>query len=429
MESNTPQVLFICTGNAGRSQMAEAVFKRLAGNQARVASAGVEPWPHLHPVAMRLMRERGIDLEQDGQHPKHALSLMNQSFDVVITLGDQACAKAPAFPGNPRRMHWAIADPADADQSGPDRQEAAFRFALSEIEKRLPELLGNLRTWARAADLHLAPGISTCFARSDYVHPNAFDPAKHLPLLAKLGFKCIELNLCLGSLDFPWDRNDALTSLAKIAADNGIKIFSVHSIGNTISKMDPAERRVTVDLTKVCADIAAMLGALVAPIHVDLPRGMERAAAEAMVRETLAELQEHILPLPCVFGWENSAGGLSAEEHLRWIQSYNPGAIGLTLDTGHSNLIGDTDIYLAQAGPALRSVHLDDNRGKGDEHMIPGGGTFPWKGFVAKLLKTGYVGPLMLEIQDFKRQNDLAQVLYDAMAAINLLREQVLYSI
>jgi len=134
-----PHVLFVCTGNAGRSQIAERLFRQLAGARAVVMSAGVAPWDHLHPMAVRLMQERGLDMH--GQSPKSVDSLADQPWDVVVTIGDQARDQTPELPGNPRRIHWPVTDPADADSAGLTAQEAAFRVTIAEIERRLPEIL------------------------------------------------------------------------------------------------------------------------------------------------------------------------------------------------------------------------------------------------------------------------------------------------
>ncbi|MBI2440635.1 MAG: TIM barrel protein [Lentisphaerae bacterium] len=425
MKSTQPHVLFVCTGNAGRSQMAEALFKRLAGGKTAVSSAGVAPWDHLHPMAVRLMRERGIDMAQDGQRPKDVRAFSEALFDVVVTLGGRALALTPELRGNPRRMHLEIKDPADADQEGAERQEAAFRFALTEIERRLPDVLACATEGARAGALHLAGGISTCFSRLDFSHPNAFEPSRHLPLLAQTGFKCIELNLYLGGLDFAWDRPERLRELAAAASDNGIRIYSVHAVGDWVTQVEPQRRRLMIDLAKASADVAAMLGASVIPFHAGLPQGLERAEGEAVLRDVLAELEAHVLSCSCAFGWENEAMGLTAEEHLAWIRRYRPGAMGLVLDTGHSNLVGDTDRYLAVAGLRLSGLHLNDNHGSSDDHMLPGLGTAAWEGFTGKLLRTGYIGPLMLEIHDFARQHELPAVLRDAAASLDRLRSQI----
>ena len=412
MTSERPAVLFVCTGNAGRSQMAQAVFTRLAGDAVCVLSAGVDPWDHLHPVAVRLMGERGLDLS--GHYPKHVRTMTETPLDWVVTIGDNARDDTPELPGNPRRAHWPISDPADADNT--PQQEAVFRHTLASIEARLPALLNAVKSRTSARQLHLTPGISTCIVR-----PSRFDPATHLPLIAEAGFSCIELNCNCGSDDFPWDRPAAVEELARIAADTGVGIFSVHAVGGNLPPTDKHRRRTAIDLTRTFADLVAELGALVVPIHVGLPQGRERERAEACLRETLAELADHVLTMPCMFGWENGAQGLTAQEHLSWLRELNPGAFGFVLDTGHAHLNGDQNPYLDLAGLRLCDLHLNGNAGDHDSHVIPGQGTIPWGGFDDRLAATGYTGPLMLEVEARDRQDELAAALREARESLRVL--------
>lgn len=133
-------VLFVCTGNAGRSQLAAAFFSRLAGRNVVVSSAGVAPWPHLHPEAIKLLRSAGF--ATDTLHPKSVLSVANERFDIVVTMGHRALAELPTLAGRPLCLHWDIGDPADADGTG--QEATAFREALAQIEARLPELLARI---------------------------------------------------------------------------------------------------------------------------------------------------------------------------------------------------------------------------------------------------------------------------------------------
>jgi ArsR family transcriptional regulator, arsenate/arsenite/antimonite-responsive transcriptional repressor / arsenate reductase (thioredoxin) len=103
------RVLFLCTGNSARSQMAEALLEHLAGGTVEVRSAGSHP-KSLHPDAVRVMREYGIDLA--GRRSKHMSQFAGQRFDFVITLCDRVREICPEFPGHPAFLHWSIADPA-----------------------------------------------------------------------------------------------------------------------------------------------------------------------------------------------------------------------------------------------------------------------------------------------------------------------------
>lgn len=131
------EVLFVCTGNAGRSQIAAALFHRAAPDGVAVTSAGVDPWEHVHPMAARILAERDIDISR--RRPRHVRDVAREAFDIVVTIGDRARDETPDMPGLPLRIHWDIGDPADAD--GTPDSEAVFRRTLDAIEERLPELV------------------------------------------------------------------------------------------------------------------------------------------------------------------------------------------------------------------------------------------------------------------------------------------------
>jgi protein-tyrosine-phosphatase len=131
-------ILFICTGNAGRSQMAQAMFRDIIKDKAIVESAGVEPWGDLHSMAKSLMIEKGLSLE--GHYPKSARSVAKQEFDFVVTIGDQAKLQIPEeLQKKGQWIHWDISDPADAD--GTNESEVVFRRTAEEIASRFQVLL------------------------------------------------------------------------------------------------------------------------------------------------------------------------------------------------------------------------------------------------------------------------------------------------
>jgi protein-tyrosine-phosphatase/DNA-binding transcriptional ArsR family regulator len=131
------RVLFLCTGNSARSQMAEALANRLGAGAVQASSAGSHPKP-LHPNAVRVMRERGIDLR--GRRSKHVDELAGRRFAYVVTLCDRVREVCPEFPGAPARVHWSIADP--AAQGGDDAATyPAFERTAAELEARIPYLL------------------------------------------------------------------------------------------------------------------------------------------------------------------------------------------------------------------------------------------------------------------------------------------------
>ena len=131
------RVLFLCTGNSARSQMAEALAVQLSGGALQAASAGSHPKP-LHPSAVRVMRERGIDIS--GRRSKHLSALSGDRFDYVVTLCDRVREVCPEFPGGPELIHWSILDPARAPGTDEDAL-AAFERTASELSARIGFLI------------------------------------------------------------------------------------------------------------------------------------------------------------------------------------------------------------------------------------------------------------------------------------------------
>jgi protein-tyrosine-phosphatase/DNA-binding transcriptional ArsR family regulator len=135
------RVLFLCTGNSARSQMAEALAERLSGGVVRAVSAGSHPKP-LHPNAVRVMRERGIDIA--GRRSKQLSEFTGGRFDHVISLCDRVREICPDFPGNPQAVHWSVRDP--AREPGTDEQTLpAFERTAAELETRIGFLLEAIR--------------------------------------------------------------------------------------------------------------------------------------------------------------------------------------------------------------------------------------------------------------------------------------------
>ena len=135
--ATTARALFLCTGNSARSQMAEALCERLSGGAVRAASAGSHPKP-LHPNAVRVMRDRGIDIS--GRRSKHLGVLAGHRFDYVISLCDRVREVCPDFPGAPELIHWSIPDP--AREPGPDEEtRPAFQRTAAELETRIGFLI------------------------------------------------------------------------------------------------------------------------------------------------------------------------------------------------------------------------------------------------------------------------------------------------
>jgi arsenate reductase len=138
MSDATPEVLFVCVHNAGRSQMAAGILERKAGAGVRVRSAGSEPADQLNPAVVEAMEEIGIDIS--GERPKKLETETVRESDVVITMGcGDAC---PIFPGK-RYEDWELEDPAGKDLD-------TVRRIRDEIEERVDELVGSLNATSGA---------------------------------------------------------------------------------------------------------------------------------------------------------------------------------------------------------------------------------------------------------------------------------------
>jgi arsenate reductase len=133
------RVLFLCTHNSARSQMAEAILRALGGERYEAASAGTEV-TRVHPLAAAEMARRGIDTR--GQRSKHLDELRGERFDIVITVCDQAAESCPVFPGSPELLHWSLPDPSAA-QGSEAEQAAAFERTADALTGRIQDLLSG----------------------------------------------------------------------------------------------------------------------------------------------------------------------------------------------------------------------------------------------------------------------------------------------
>lgn len=132
---NKKRVLFLCTGNAARSQMAEGLAKTFYGDKVDFVSAGSRPSGFVHPNAIRALAAIGIDI--NGAQSKAADEFITQPFDVVVTVCDSAARDCPRWPGAKRIEHWSIEDPS---WSGYD----AFVSTRDDLARRIEELVTSL---------------------------------------------------------------------------------------------------------------------------------------------------------------------------------------------------------------------------------------------------------------------------------------------
>ena len=132
-----PRVLFLCTGNSCRSQMAEGFLRSLAGDRFEVASAGTEPVP-VNPSAIEAMSEVGIDISD--HESKAVKAFLGQHFAYVITVCDRASERCPIFPGAVKRLEWNFPDPAAVTGSDAERRRV-FRQVRDEIADRIRDFV------------------------------------------------------------------------------------------------------------------------------------------------------------------------------------------------------------------------------------------------------------------------------------------------
>jgi len=132
-------VLFLCTGNSCRSQMAEGLLRHLAGDRFEVASAGIRP-AGLHPLAVAAMKEIGIDIS--GHRSKSVAEVESRAFDYVITVCDQVKEECPFFPARLAQLHWGFDDPAAA-RGTEEEKLRVFRRVRDEIGDAIQRFLAS----------------------------------------------------------------------------------------------------------------------------------------------------------------------------------------------------------------------------------------------------------------------------------------------
>ncbi len=383
-------------------------------------SAGVEPWAALHPMAVRLMQEAGMTLE--GRYPKSVGQVAQKAFDVVVTMGDPARERLPLrLRGNPLRLHWDLADPADAD--GTPESESVFRHTLRAIRERIVELLEKCRTFPRPQALCRQPGIGSGLWINEVLDER--QPA----VAAAAGFKAMEISPFLWKDHFDIRNKEQIRRVCRGADDAGVAIWSLHSrdVGDMTSPY-PAVRQTQIDELLWSLEAAEELGAGVVISHLQVvgKHFGDLAAAEARLAEGMALLESRAERSPVRYALENGFAcreGQWARDLFRRVAPFSPAAFGYVLDTGHTNVAGDLGEVEEGIGERLISLHLNDNNGT-DEHLSAGKGTVDWAR-VARLIKaTGYDGCLMWEI-GAKRVDFNPQALSDAMAGHRLLMEHL----
>lgn len=135
------KILFLCTGNAARSQMAEGIANAFHSDVVEAVSAGSRPTGWVHPLAIQALNEIGIDATHHTS--KGAAEFIEQEFDVVVTVCDSAAQDCPHWPGAKRIEHWPIEDPSYGLDDPATRMDR-FRERREELERRIEELVRSL---------------------------------------------------------------------------------------------------------------------------------------------------------------------------------------------------------------------------------------------------------------------------------------------
>ena len=135
------KVLFLCTGNSCRSQMAEGFLRERGGEEFAAYSAGTFPKEKTHPLAVKVMREKGIDIS--AQKPKSLNSFLHENWDAVITVCDNAKESCPVFRQADQTIAWSFEDPADATGTE-EEQLIIFRKIRDQIEQKINRFAKSL---------------------------------------------------------------------------------------------------------------------------------------------------------------------------------------------------------------------------------------------------------------------------------------------
>lgn len=128
------RVLVLCTGNSCRSIMAEALFRELGGDRVEVHSAGSQASGIVNPLTLRTLDEAGLD--HSWARSRAMTEFLDQPFDHVLTVCDDAAESCPTFPGPAHRTHWSIADPSHVAGTDAERM-AAFHATFADLRERI----------------------------------------------------------------------------------------------------------------------------------------------------------------------------------------------------------------------------------------------------------------------------------------------------
>ena len=140
-QSNSPKVLFLCTGNSARSIFGEYLLRRAGGERFEVHSAGASPTGKVNPFALRVLKDV-YDIDASSARSKSWEEYEGTEFDFAITVCDNARDTCPVWPGRPQKHHWSLPDPALAQGSDAEIYET-FKQVASDIEHRVEQFISE----------------------------------------------------------------------------------------------------------------------------------------------------------------------------------------------------------------------------------------------------------------------------------------------
>lgn len=397
-------ILFVCTGNAGRSQIAEALFRGAHGDDFNVQSAGVDPWSEIHPVGRALMIENGYSME--GHTPKHVRSIDFSEIDVVVTIGAPAERGTRELRDNKFHIHWDLSDPAKADDT--DDSKSVFEKTKSFIESKIIVLAKTLADIQQSDAYYWQPGIASSVFKDDKADVT-FSPTEHIPILAKKGFKLLELGCYIPKRGFPWWDDAKTKELISVCADNDITIWSAHPPENEILLgSDAAARHHNLEMLRKFADFCNRIGAAYMPIHFwsttrTLADAKNDLFIEPLISEIISICEDSNVTL-CLETLRANVSKVSNFELLEIVKAHSS-RLGLLVDSGHSQISGDLSEIILQSSGLLKSLHLHDNDGTKDLHQVPGLGVIDWAQLATDLKTANYAGPIMYEVGYINNEN------------------------
>ena len=411
---NNKDILFVCTGNAGRSQIAEAIFRCKHGNSYNVQSAGCDPWNELHPVGRAMMIEHGYSME--GHTPKHIRSIDFTNIDIVVTIGAPAEREIRKFIKDKIHIHWNLGDPAKADDTVDSRM--VFENTKEFIENKIAILEKTLSSNYRTNASYWQPGIASAVFKGDNIN-SAFSPIKHIPMLAKKGYKVLELTSYIPKRDFIWRNDNKVKELISVCEDNGITIWSAHPPENEcLLGDDPVARHHNLEMLRSFADFCNRIGAAYMPIHLwSTTRTLNEAKSDHFLEFLLSELESICHDSNVTLCLETVRSNISKVSNFELLKivKLRSSQLGLLVDSGHSQISGDLNEIILRSIGFLKSLHLHDNDGTNDLHQVPGTGVIDWALLVKNLKTANYAGPIIYEI-DFISQENLDSALDATMA-------------